>query len=58
MSCPLRAELVVKDQQPEEEKVKEINSLNFFKHRVDKNTMKALFMCLPGSPQIHTLKSV
>lgn len=27
-----------------------------YKHRIDKNSMKCLFTCLPFSPGIHTLK--
>lgn len=40
----------------EEEKHKELNTLTFYKHRLDKNSLRALFVCLPFSPAIHTLK--
>lgn len=35
---------------------KELNTLTFYKHRLDRNTLKAMFMCLAASPNIHTLK--
>jgi PP-loop superfamily ATP-utilizing enzyme len=40
----------------EEEKPKEVNTLNFYKHRLDKNSMKVLFLALQSAPYIHTLK--
>ena len=46
------------EEQPphEEDKTKELNTINFYKHRVDRNTLKVLFLCLPACPSIHTLK--
>lgn len=40
----------------EEEKHKELNTLNFYKHRLDKNSIKVLFLALQSAPYIHTLK--
>lgn len=40
----------------EEEKPKDLNTLNFYKHRLDKNSMKVLFLALQSAPYIHTLK--
>lgn len=37
-------------------KPKEITTLNFYKHRLDKSTLKILFFLLPYYPTIHTLK--
>jgi len=38
------------------EKAKEITTLTFSKHRIDRNSMKALFLVLPHAPTLHTLK--
>mmetsp|Transcript_34598 Transcript_34598/g.33809 ORF Transcript_34598/g.33809 Transcript_34598/m.33809 type:complete len:127 (+) Transcript_34598:16-396(+) len=43
-------------EEQEEQKQKEVSTLTFYKHRLDKNSMKVLFWCLPASPGIHTLK--
>ena len=40
----------------EEDRHKDLNTLTFYKHRIDKNSMKVLFLSLPASPGIHTLK--
>ncbi|CDW82788.1 UNKNOWN [Stylonychia lemnae] len=40
----------------EEQKHAEINTLNLFKHRLDRNSMKVMFLALQSSPNIHTLK--
>ena len=34
------------------EEVKELSTVTFNKHRVDKNTMKVLFLTIPASPTI------
>jgi hypothetical protein len=46
------------DSKPAEEEIKpkELNTINFYKHRLDKNTLKVLFFLLPYYPNIHTLK--
>ncbi len=41
---------------PENEEQKEVTTVNFNKHRIDKNSMKVLFYTLPASPNVHTLK--
>ena len=41
---------------PAHEELKEVTIINFNKHRVDKNSMRALFFSLPASPNIQTLK--
>lgn len=40
----------------EEHKSHELNTLNFYKHRIDKNSMRVLSLALAASPGIHTLK--
>ena len=42
----------------EEAAHKEVTTLNFNKHRIDKNSAKVLFMSLPASPNLQTLKYV
>ena len=32
-----------------EQEIKEITALNFFKYRLDKNTLRATFLCLPSA---------
>jgi hypothetical protein len=33
----------------QEQELKEITALNFFKYRLDKNSLRATFMCLPSA---------
>ncbi len=40
----------------DEEKAKDVNTLTFYKHRLDKNSMRVMFLALSISPNIHTLK--
>ncbi len=40
----------------EEQKHHELNTINFYKHRIDRNSMRVLSLALPASPNIHTLK--
>ena len=40
----------------EEEQKAPVSTLSFFKHRVDKNSLRALFLTLPTSSHVHTLK--
>jgi hypothetical protein len=47
---------LVEGEKVDEEKPKELNTLNFYKHRLDKNSMKVLFLALQSAPYIHTLK--
>jgi len=41
--------------QPAED-AKDQSCVNFNKHRIDKNSMRVLFLSLPASPNIQTLK--
>ena len=43
-------------EQIDEERHKNLDTITLYKHRLDKNSMKAMFLCLPASPNIHTLK--
>jgi len=40
----------------DEEVKKEVCTLTFYKHRLDRATQKVLFTALPHAPHIHTLK--
>ena len=40
----------------DEQQQKEITALNFFKYRLDKNTLRVTFLCLPPANIIQTLK--
>lgn len=51
--APLAGEEHAKD---DELKHKDLNTINLYKHRLDKNSMRIMFLCLPASPNIHTLK--
>ena len=39
----------VQDGTDDEQKIKEITALNFYKYRLDKNSLRATFLCLPSA---------
>ena len=42
--------------QLKEAEKKEVIALNFYKYRLDKNSLRITFLCLPPAQQIQTLK--
>jgi len=42
--------------QPPEDQLKEITALTFMKYRLDRNSLRTMFLCLPPAQNIQTLK--
>lgn len=40
----------------EEQPARDITAINFFKYRLDRNSLRATFLCLPAAQTILTLK--
>ena len=52
----IMAQAAAADGSQEDQQVKEITSLNFYKYRLDRNSLRVTFMCLPSAVIIQTLK--
>jgi len=44
------------DQADSDEPTREVTALSFMKHRLDRNSLRTMFICLPPAQNIQTLK--